>query len=97
MTFRRDNASCNDAAARKLKCRLPNLFSRGKYLHVRCLAHIINLIVQEGLKTQDDIIDCIRNAIKYVRHSPARLSKFKTCASEKKSRLESFVIPRLLH
>ena len=44
-----------------------------------CIAHIVNLIVNEGLKEHQDSITRIRGAVKYVRQSPSRLQKFKKC------------------
>jgi hypothetical protein len=84
MTFTMDNASSNDVAVREMKISLPNLLRNGMYLHVRCLAHIINLIVQDGLKHQGKTVDCVRNAVKYIRSSPARLYDFKLCVSDSK-------------
>jgi len=39
---------------------------------VRCSAHILNLIVQEGLKVVEGALKKIRDSIKYVRASDAR-------------------------
>ncbi|KAL2237286.1 UNVERIFIED_CONTAM: putative AC transposase [Sesamum indicum] len=72
-----DNASSNDGAMVYLKKKLENWGQNilgGKYVHMRCIAHIINLVVQDGLKGKDEheAISRIRGAIKYVRNSPAR-------------------------
>ena len=40
---------------------------------------ITNLIVTDGLNEQNNSIDLIRKAVKYVRSSPSRLQKFKAC------------------
>ena len=53
-------------------------------MHVRCSTHIINLIVQDGLVEVNHSIDSIRNAVKDVRSSPARLQEFKTCVDREK-------------
>ncbi|KZV16969.1 hypothetical protein F511_30599 [Dorcoceras hygrometricum] len=45
-----------------------------KYIHVRCVAHIV-----EGLKDQDFSIQRIRNAMKFVRSSQQRNKKFQEC------------------
>jgi len=52
-TITMDNASANDTAVGFLKKRLKNwngLVYDGDYLHVRCCAHILNLVVNDGLK-----------------------------------------------
>ena len=41
-------------------------------MHVRCCAHILNLIVMEGLKEVNTSILKVRNAVKYVKSSPSR-------------------------
>lgn len=43
-----------------------------EFFHVRCSAHILNLIVQEGLKVVEGALKKIRDSIKYVRASDAR-------------------------
>ena len=75
-----DNASSNDVAVRSLKKRLKKtdmLFRDGEHFHVRCAAHIINLIVRDGLEEIHDSINRIGNCVKYVRGSPSRKAKFK--------------------
>jgi hypothetical protein len=48
-------------------------------MHVRCCAHILNLIVTDGLKEVDESIMRVKSAVKYVKSSPARFESFKTC------------------
>ena len=50
---------------------------RSKYVHMRCFAHILNLVVNEGLKDANLVIKRVREAIRYAKNSPARLRKFK--------------------
>ena len=52
----------------------------GLYFYVRCGAHILNLIVQEGLKCIEKEIACVRERIKYVTGSEARWIKFQGCS-----------------
>lgn len=91
-----DNASANEMAISYLKRKMIGR-SRvvcvldGKYLHMRCYAHIVNLIVCEGLKEAHASIISIRNAVKYVKSSPAREQKFKECASQEKINCKSLV------
>ncbi|CAM8899240.1 unnamed protein product [Rhodiola kirilowii] len=44
---------------------------------MRYIAHIINLVVVDGLKGMKHSISRIRNAVRYVRQSPSRWGKFK--------------------
>ncbi|XP_019178818.1 PREDICTED: zinc finger BED domain-containing protein RICESLEEPER 2-like [Ipomoea nil] len=76
-----DNASSNDTALGFLKKKLVSwgcTAVRCKYLHMRCIAHILNLVVQDGLKECDSSVKKVRDAVRYVRSSPARLQKFKS-------------------
>ena len=50
-----------------------------KFLHMRCLAYVINLVVSDGLTDVGDSINWIRWTVRYIRQSPSRLAKFKTC------------------
>nr|KYP36927.1 Putative AC9 transposase [Cajanus cajan] len=43
---------------------------KGEYLHVRCCAHILNLVVNNGLKDLHVSINKIRNVVRFVRVSP---------------------------
>ncbi|CAL2248668.1 unnamed protein product [Prunus armeniaca] len=61
-------------------------------MHMRCSAHIINLIVKEGLKRLESSIVAIRNAIKFVRSSPSLLSYFKMCVEMKKIECKGLVV-----
>ncbi|XP_023765094.1 zinc finger BED domain-containing protein RICESLEEPER 2-like [Lactuca sativa] len=53
------------------------LLSEGAYFHVRCCAHILNLIVQDGLKELDDVVIKVRESVKYYKGSQLRKKMFK--------------------
>ena len=55
-TITLDNASNNDAAVSKLKQYWQIKENHCKIFHVRCFAHILNLIVKDGLKHFDDTL-----------------------------------------
>ncbi|KAF7152821.1 hypothetical protein RHSIM_Rhsim01G0169800 [Rhododendron simsii] len=55
-----------------------------EFLHVRCLAHILNLIVREGLQEIDVPIARVRNMVRYVRSSPSRMAEFWSCVEKEK-------------
>ncbi|KAJ9562424.1 hypothetical protein OSB04_007584 [Centaurea solstitialis] len=79
-----DNASSNDVAIGFLKSKLVSWgcsFVRAQYLHMRCIAHILNLVVQDGLKMADSAVKKLRDTVRWVRGSPARLLKFRELAT----------------
>ncbi|XP_031257249.1 zinc finger BED domain-containing protein RICESLEEPER 2-like [Pistacia vera] len=76
-----DNASAKDVAIAYLRSKLALLLD-GEFFHMRCTAHIMNLIVKDGLSETKDCISRIRNSIKYVKSSPARAETFQRCVKE---------------
>ncbi|KAF7134784.1 hypothetical protein RHSIM_Rhsim08G0083100 [Rhododendron simsii] len=69
------NASSNDTAIKFLKRKTKDwkqTILDHDYLHVRCCAHILNLIVVEGLKDRNESILRVRDVVRYVRSSPQR-------------------------
>ncbi|KAA8546764.1 hypothetical protein F0562_003193 [Nyssa sinensis] len=80
-----DNAKYNDGLIDVLKCHLSlidTLFCGGEFFHMRCGAHILNLIVQAGLKVIDEAVNKIRESVKYVRGSERRKIKFAECIAQ---------------
>ncbi|XP_038888299.1 zinc finger BED domain-containing protein RICESLEEPER 2-like isoform X2 [Benincasa hispida] len=85
MTLTVDNARSDDTAIAFLIKRFnKRLICNGEYLHVRCYAQILNLIVCDAFKEHSESISRIRNAVRYVRSSLARLKKFKKCVENEK-------------
>ncbi|CAN1249323.1 Zinc finger BED domain-containing protein RICESLEEPER 2 [Linum perenne] len=48
----------------------------GKYLHMRCVAHIVNLIVGAGLEEMGLSVRRVREAVRWVVASPSREQSF---------------------
>nr|KAJ0207004.1 hypothetical protein LSAT_V11C500266680 [Lactuca sativa] len=94
LTVTVDNASSNDLATNHLK-KVFNHWEggvlKGSFLHMRCVAHILSLVVKDGLDDVNLSIKKIRTIVKYVRSSPARLQKFKACIEEEKIESKSLV------
>jgi hypothetical protein len=85
MTITVDNASANDTGIGYLRRQLSGTnIANGKYLHMRCAAHIVNLIVQDGLKEVDLSVKRVRAAVRYIRNGGSRIAKFKELIEEEK-------------
>lgn len=79
-----DNANYNDSMQKILKHRLQmisgnGLLCDGKFFHVRCSAHILNLIVKEGLQIAAGLLENIRESVKFVKASGSRIEAFAAC------------------
>jgi hypothetical protein len=77
-----NNATSNDAGLEYVKmrtCNKPGAILESQFMHIRCCAHILNLIVTKGLKEVEDSIVRVRIAVKYVKSLPSRFEKFKSC------------------
>ncbi|KAK9119242.1 hypothetical protein Scep_017335 [Stephania cephalantha] len=80
-----DNASANDTFVGIFKNTLrikDALLVGGDFFHMRCCAHILNLMVQDGLKEIEKILDKVRDSIKFVKGSQSRRKKFLDCATQ---------------
>ncbi|CAI9285711.1 unnamed protein product [Lactuca saligna] len=77
MTMTVDNAKTNDAAINIIVKELPGIYENGKHFHIRCMAHIINLVVKMGLKHEVYHVKNLQDAVKYIRASPQRIKTFK--------------------
>ncbi|KAM3246221.1 hypothetical protein P3L10_007988 [Capsicum annuum] len=77
-----DNASSKDVTVIEMSKQLNNWgtnIMEGQHLHVRCMTHILNLIVQDGLKEIDKYVKRVRQVVKYVKQYAARVKKSKEC------------------
>ena len=97
-----DNVNSNELAINDVKKQLKNWSENDvvlddNFLHMRCCVHILNLIVNEGLKDLHVSIFRIRNAIKYVKSSPTRLKQFKICVEHERIEGSGLVASRCVH
>ncbi|KAL2901686.1 putative AC transposase [Bienertia sinuspersici] len=82
-----DNAGAMDVIVARLKSDLLSfgtLLVAGRFFHVRCSAHILNLIVQSGMKVIDNSVLKLREAINYIAASGAHLCTFKKSVLDSK-------------
>ncbi|CAN1801062.1 Zinc finger BED domain-containing protein RICESLEEPER 2 [Linum perenne] len=80
-----DNATNNDVAVRHLKSMLTytrRLPLDGDLFHVRCGAHIINIMMQYGLKEIEDTIESVRQSVKHIAASEGHISMFRDIAKQ---------------
>ncbi|XP_026450750.1 zinc finger BED domain-containing protein RICESLEEPER 2-like [Papaver somniferum] len=74
-----DNAASNDRCIKVMKSRLVAkkiVFNKGKYFHVRCCAHILALILKDGLPKIDPAVIKVRKLVKYIKSSQIRKQNF---------------------
>ncbi|KAH1239115.1 Zinc finger BED domain-containing protein RICESLEEPER 2 [Glycine max] len=83
-TITLDNCSTNDYMIEKIKNKLQlgTLIKEGAFLHMRCCAHILNLIVKDGLGVVKDGVEKIQDSVAYWIATPKRLEKFQDTAKQ---------------
>ena len=66
-TITLDNCSSNDATIPYLvrKIGKTKLMADGKFLHMHCCAHILNMIFKDGLEKLKDAIENFRDSVAY--------------------------------
>ncbi|KAM3306054.1 hypothetical protein P3S67_012924 [Capsicum chacoense] len=83
------NASSNYVMVKELSKHLTKMGTNLKnadHLLVRCMEHIMNLVVQDGLKESYLSIERVRHSVRYVRQYPTRLKMLKeSCDDEQLS------------
>ncbi|CAN1220922.1 Cytochrome P450 71D11 (Fragment) [Linum grandiflorum] len=84
-TITLDNCSTNDALIDKMKRKLvlSDLLLNGSLLQMRCSAHILNLIVKDGLDIIKSGIERIRDSVSYWTATPKRIEFFEECAKQR--------------
>ena len=89
-----DNASLNGVTIKFLQTVTKDwkgIVLEHEFLHMRCCAHILNLIVEDGLREIDASITKVLEAVRYVKSSPNKNQTFmgfmERLGIESKSRL----------
>ncbi|CAH9094928.1 unnamed protein product [Cuscuta europaea] len=93
-----DNCSTNDAMLDlvKGKLSLDSLLLGGNLLHMCCRAHILNLVVKDGLDTIHGAIEKVRDSASYWKGTPKRWEKFEDTARQLRISLGKIVKSSLL-
>jgi hypothetical protein len=78
-----DNASNNTTSCEEelVKNNKSELLCEGEHLHVRCCGHILNILVQDGMKIIQAAISKIRELLKHIDSFPSRLQTFNSLAN----------------
>ena len=73
-----DNCTTNDGVIENMLQKLDptTLILDGRFLHMRCCAHILNLIVRDGLDIIAHAIEKVRDAVGFWTNTPKRFEKF---------------------
>jgi hypothetical protein len=74
-----DNASNNNAMVKLLRHNLLEkrmLYGKGKLLHHRCAAHVLNLICKAGFQVINPVVHKVRESVKFIEGSTSRKQKF---------------------
>ena len=85
-----DNASVNNSAIEILKMQLEPMFS-GNVFHFRCVYHILNLCVKDGLKIIDPHLRRVRLDILFAKNSSIRRYEFKRYCKEMGRKYNKFI------
>ncbi|WCJ20877.1 hypothetical protein M5689_003080 [Euphorbia peplus] len=81
LTITADNCTTNDGMISILAEKLSDdLLLEGDYLHMRCCAHILNLVVKDELSILDSAIVRIRESVSFWTSTPQRYEKFQDMA-----------------
>ena len=90
-----DNASYYDVALENLQNDLElinKLLLDGKFFHMRCCAHILNILVQRSLGKISSTIYNVRKSVKYIGKSMSRLHVFSSIANQLNLPKKKFVL-----
>ncbi|KAM0898892.1 hypothetical protein ACQ4PT_021648 [Festuca glaucescens] len=82
LTVTVDNCTSNDKAVDLMISKIgkSKLLLQGTMLHMRCCAHILNLVVKDGLDVMKSAIHNIRESVAYWTATPKRVEKFEEMA-----------------
>ncbi|XP_068653616.1 zinc finger BED domain-containing protein RICESLEEPER 1-like isoform X1 [Aristolochia californica] len=80
-----DNSPTNDEIGQeliKLLAPIGSLFMGGDIFHVHSCAHIVNVLVQDGMEVINEVVHKVRESVKYLKSSPIRQQRFKEVAKQ---------------
>jgi hypothetical protein len=83
-TITLDNCSTNDNLVDQMqdKMSLSSLMLSGKLMHMRCAAHIINLIIKDGMSIMESDLQRVRESVGFWSGTPKRHACFEKLVSQ---------------
>ncbi|GKB63312.1 zinc finger BED domain-containing protein RICESLEEPER 2-like protein [Tanacetum coccineum] len=96
LTISTGSASSYDAAIDYLRTRLVNKVLDSKFLHLKCIIDFINDLVKDGLNLYLESVARVREAVRYVRGSPARVEMLNKCSRERSGEFGDFAKENLM-
>jgi hypothetical protein len=97
-TLTLDNASVNNRAAKDMRDALVSeMFFKGEHLHVKCAAHVLNIMVEAGLKVIPYATHRVRDIIKVVTFTPSWMQIFNTIVQTSGLKAKSGLILDIPH
>ncbi|GJZ85704.1 zinc finger BED domain-containing protein RICESLEEPER 2-like protein [Tanacetum coccineum] len=96
LTISTGSASSYDAAIDYLRTRLVNKVLDSKFLHLKCIIDFINDLVKDGLNLYPESVARVREAVRYVRGSPARVEMLNKCSRERSGEFGDFAKENLM-
>ncbi|KAM3224402.1 hypothetical protein ACQJBY_057657 [Aegilops geniculata] len=84
-----DNCTTNDKTVELLVTKIgkTKFMLKGTLLHMRCCAHILNLIVKDGLDAMKPAIEKVRDSVAFWTATPKRVEKFEEIAKYQKVKI----------
>ena len=81
-----DNCNTNDAIVEKFLLRfdLGTLISNDNFVHMRCITHILNLVVADGLKVIENGVGKIKESVSYWTQTQKQFKSFELAARQLK-------------
>ena len=89
-----NNCSINDAMVDTLMRLIPidSMLMGEDFFHMRCVTHILNLIVKEGMKVIEEWIKKIRDNVAYWTGTPKRVETFEMTARQLQVKCEKKLV-----
>ena len=89
-----NNCSTNNTMVDRLLGLIPidSILIGGYFFHIKCVAHILNLIVKEGMKVIEEWIKKIKDSVAYWISTPNKVKTFEMAACQLQVKCEKKIV-----